>query len=117
MSKPIDLMTLEELRDYARSLEKRLAAYEQPDYVYFLHDPNANVIKIGHSRNVDERLKVLTRQTGRSLELMGVMRGDKYIKRNLQQQFKSLLTNNSEWFRADDTLLNYIKENTTQLSK
>lgn len=117
MSKPIDLMTLEELRDYARFLEKRLSAYEKPDYVYFLHDPDANVIKIGHSRNVPERLRVLSRQTGRSLELVGVLRGDKYTKRNIQQQFKPLLTNHSEWFRAEDTLLNYIKENTTQLLK
>jgi len=116
-AKSIDEMTIDELREYARSLEKRLAQYEKPDYVYFLHDAAAGVIKVGHSQAVQQRLKVLARQTGRDLVLMGVMPGDKYLKRRVQQQFKHLLTEDAEWYRAADELTDYIEANTTALPK
>ncbi|MEQ8674427.1 MAG: GIY-YIG nuclease family protein [Aggregatilineales bacterium] len=115
MPKPIDEMTLDELREYARELEKRLEKYEAPDFVYFLHDAMAQVIKVGHSRNVNERLRVLQRQSKRTLTLLGVMPGDKYVKRTIQQQFKTLLTADAEWYRADETLMAYINEHAVPL--
>lgn len=115
MAKSINQMTLEELRAYAHALEKRLAKYETPDYVYFLHDATAQVIKIGHSRNVNERLRVLQRQNANPLDLLGVMRGDKYLKRKIQQQFKAFLTADAEWYRAHNDLLNYIDDHAEPL--
>jgi len=116
-AKSIDKMTIDELREYARVLEKRLAQYEKPDYVYFLHDAAAGVIKVGHSQAVEQRLKVLSRQTGRDLILLGVMPGNKYLKRRVQQQFKHLLTGDAEWYTAADELMDYIEANTMQLPK
>ena len=113
--KAIDTMTLAELREYARELEKRLAKYEVPDTVYFLHDESAQVIKVGHSKNVNERLRVLERQSKRTLTLLGVIEGDKYLKRTIQQQFKTLLTADAEWYRVDETLMAYINEHAMPL--
>jgi hypothetical protein len=114
MRKSIDEMTEAEVRDYARELEGRLAALERVDYVYFFHDPTANVIKIGHSQNVPQRLVALRKADNRPLELLGVVRGDKHLKRRLQQQFDAHRVDDdgdrkSEWFAAADELMNYIR--------
>lgn len=124
--KAIDDMTEAEVRAYARALERQLAALEQPDYVYFAHDPAHAVIKIGHSRHVAQRLAALCRATQRELVLLGVQRGNKYLKKRLQKQFAHLAaaadgapladpTVKTEWFRAGADLLDYIRNQTHAL--
>lgn len=107
MRKSIDEMTEAEVRVYAKELEKQLARFVKPDYVYFMLDRAANVVKIGHSQNVLERLRVLQRSSGRTLELAGVVPGGKAFKKQLQQQFKHYRVDD-EWFRAEADVMDYI---------
>ena len=87
---------------------------EKPSYVYFFHDAAADVVKIGHSKDVDKRLQTISREYGKSLTVMGVQRGDKYVKMRLQKQFAAAATGD-EWFSLTDEVRAYIKANTTQL--
>lgn len=82
----------------------------KPDYVYFLLDSQINAVKIGHSQNVPDRVKVLTKQAGYDLSLLGVIEGGRTLKMRLQKQFKHLLTHNAEWFSATEELMNYIHD-------
>lgn len=110
MGKSIDDMTEAEVRAYAKELEIRLRAYEQPRYVYFLLDAEAGVVKIGQSANVAERVRVLSREVGRPLELLGVVPGDKHTKRQIKQQFRALVKAD-EWYIASPELVAFINEN------
>lgn len=109
MAKSIDAMSLDELRAYARQLEARLAVYERPHYVYFLHDADARIIKMGHSADVSARLRALRRQTGRALRVLGIMPGDKTHKRQIAARFQHLRTAEAEWYHAAPDLLTYIE--------
>jgi hypothetical protein len=106
--KTIDEMDEAELRAYARELERRLASMERIDFVYFMHDPEAQVVKIGHSKQVGQRLRALRQQTGRPLQVIGVTPGDKYLKRRMQLRFKAYMTDDAEWFEAAPELLAYV---------
>jgi hypothetical protein len=113
--KSLDEMTEAELRTYAHELEARLAQLERVDYVYFCHDAQSNTIKIGHSHNVRQRIAALSRQSGRTLMLLGVIVGDKYAKKRLQQQFAAYALADKEWFAADARLMDYIAAHAEQL--
>ena len=71
MTKSIDDMSEAEVRAYAKELEARLRAYETPRCGCFLLDAEAGAVKIGQSANVAERVRVLSREVGRPLELLG----------------------------------------------
>lgn len=114
MAKSIDDMTEAEVRAYARELEARLRTYEQPRYVYFLFDAEAGVVKIGQSADVTERARVLSREVGRPLELLGIMPGDKHLKRQVRQRFHAL-ARADEWYTAAPELLTFIRENAGEL--
>jgi len=87
---------------------------EKPDYVYFFHDTRENVVKIGHSRDVPKRLKTLSKEYGKPLTVLGIQRGDKYLKMRLQKQFADAATGD-EWFSYTDAVRDYITINTAQL--
>jgi len=87
----------------------------KPDYVYFLLDAEDHMVKIGHSKNVLDRMKVLSKQSGRTLELLGVIEGGRTLKMRLQKRFKPLLIDEDEWFSAEPELMDYIRDNTHAL--
>ena len=89
---------------------------EKPDYVYFFHDTSENVVKIGHSRDVPKRLKTLSKEYGKPLTILGVQRGDKYLKMRLQKQFTDAATGD-EWFTYTDAVSDYIATHTATLTQ
>jgi hypothetical protein len=76
-------------------------------YVYFVEALGRNEIKIGSSQNPDQRLCGLQTGNGSELKLLGAMRGDKELERQIQARFKHLRTpSDGEWFYG----LNELRE-------
>lgn len=82
--------------------------------IYFLQAEKGDKhIKIGFTDVYTHRSKTLNKQHG-TLNLLGVMDGDKAIERQLHAQFKALRINrHEEWFRVAPELLDFIAKNTT----
>ena len=85
-----------------------------PGYVYFIFNPDSNAIKIGFAKDVAKRLATLQTSSPNQLELLGVIktqsaRTAKQLEGTLHQQFAQLHIS-GEWFKAEEALLNYLKE-------
>lgn len=76
-------------------------------YVYFIKELALGSIKIGVSRNVEERLAVLQRGMPQKLECIGFIKGD-FKDENLLHDKFSHLRIRGEWFKADDELLDFL---------
>ena len=77
--------------------------------IYFLHAPGYKLIKIGYSTNVEKRIHDIT-STMPFVELkcLRIIDGQPSQERKLHLKFQDLRLNNSEWFKAEGKLLNYI---------
>lgn len=77
-------------------------------YVYFF--TNGVNIKIGYTKNsVKKRLKQLNTGSDMQLYYLGYLTGSKQTEKLLHQKFAHLKVRaNGEWFKADDSLLDYI---------
>ncbi len=85
-----------------------------PSYVYFIFNPDSNAIKIGFAKDVLKRLAALQTSSPGQLELLAVIktqnaRKAKQLEGTLHQQFAQLHIS-GEWFKAEKTLLNYLRE-------
>ena len=85
-----------------------------PGYVYFIFNLDSNAIKIGFAKDVQKRLAALQTSSPGQLELLGVIKTQsaktaKQLEGTLHQQFAQLHIS-GEWFKAEKTLLNYLKE-------
>ena len=76
-----------------------------PGYVYFIH--GGDRIKIGYSRDPEERLSTLQTSTADHLQIIGSIVGDKSKERSLHEQFGHLKIRN-EWFRPEADLIDFI---------
>lgn len=86
--------------DYSRS-------YREEGYVYFLHNPETDTIKIGYSKNPKRRIRSLQTANSAELETLKIVEGDEGYERSLHRQFSHLRIR-GEWFRADYELWDYI---------
>ena len=79
--------------------------------IYFIHDPEADRIKIGKARNLDERLYALRSQYGSSLSVMATMPGSFPEEGKLHQRFRHLRlpAPGREWFQTDKELIDFIE--------
>jgi hypothetical protein len=89
--------------------------------IYFIHDPEADRIKIGHSMSLEGRLLKLKADYGRdSLRVIAVMPGGILLEKQIHRDFDHLciIEANSqgkryrtEWFRPSSDLIDFIDEN------
>lgn len=85
-----------------------------PSYVYFIFNPDSDAIKIGFAKDVAKRLAALQTSSPSQLKLLAVIktqnaRTAKQLEGVLHQQFAQSHIS-GEWFKAEETLLNYLKE-------
>jgi len=81
---------------------------ESCQYVYFIHAIENNQIKIGRSKNPEQRLKQLSTGSCVELKLIGKVPGGHNLERQLHLRFTHLRSN-QEWFQATEELIDYIQ--------
>lgn len=77
------------------------ASEDEVRNVYFLLDREACQIKIGWTQNVKARIRDLTRQRGRPLELLGVLAGDYNLERAMHGRFRQWRVEGREWYSSE----------------
>lgn len=89
---------------------------EEEDRVYFILNPELNIIKIGISFNPFKRLYDLQSNYETNLKLLGFIKGGKSKENELHEQFKEYRLDigdfevmETEWFLFKGTLKEYIK--------
>lgn len=86
-------------------------AIDQPEvrgFVYFIHAPEINRVKIGFSTNLKERISALSMASPTELILMGSVHGTYADEAALHRRF-SALRHHREWFNGAATLISYIE--------
>lgn len=73
-----------------------------PTFVYFMLADG--LLKIGISQNVEQRRRGLESQSGRKLDVLGYIKGDRDLERSWHERYASY-REHGEWFRADNDLL------------
>lgn len=84
---------------------RRLAAIWQ---VYFVHAPDANLVKIGATTNLRARLLALQNASPVPLVLIQSIAGGKDEERVLHQRWAHLRSH-GEWFEASPELMHFIR--------
>lgn len=83
------------------------------DFIYFIHDPTTSTVKIGMSKNPEERIQILqssTPQTLHPIRYVQVKEGCGYdVERFLQNQFSHLHVKDG-WFQAEPEIMNFAKD-------
>jgi hypothetical protein len=64
-------------------------------------------LKIGHTRNINNRLRQLQVSSPVKLEVINLIKGDVNLEKELHNRFKELRVN-GEWFVYDAEILNYF---------
>ena len=77
------------------------------ELVYFIGDMNHGPIKIGKSKDVYKRLKVLQTGNPSFLEILGTKSGYPGLESKIHDKFKHLHIR-GEWFSRGSDLLEYI---------
>ena len=100
----------------AATEEKRLlshatATYEgERDVVYFLQAEERGRIKIGVTKNLEQRIRVLRAGSPVRLNIIGLVRGGRHMERMLHVAFAPLRCGRTEWFEPGESLLSYVRE-------
>jgi len=69
--------------------------------VYFLLDAEAAQVKIGLTGNLQRRIADLSRQRGRTLELLGTLKAGYDMERCLHQRFRGYRREGREWYSTE----------------
>lgn len=83
--------------------------------VYFIQNPITNLIKIGKSYTVCERLKALSKKCNVPLKLLGVVSGGYTIESDLHMQFSTDRVT-GEWFNPTTELLEFVEKYAVSLN-
>jgi len=83
------------------------AAVAALGYVYFMHDLDAKLVKIGFTRDMPRRLRTVQSASGRDLDLIGWIIGTTFDESRMHDRF-ARLRERGEWFRATPALLRDI---------
>lgn len=70
-------------------------------HVYFLLDRMACQIKIGVTDHLGDRVRRLTVERGRPLELLGVLRGGRRLENALHERFQPWRVEPHEWYSSE----------------
>ena len=82
------------------------------DFVYFIEAVGTDKIKIGVSKEPEERLKQLSTGSVVPLKLLGKVPGDAKTEKELQSKFDHF-RHDKEWFFASKELREYVLKNAT----
>jgi hypothetical protein len=77
--------------------------------IYFF-EGESRMIKIGRSRDVDQRKEHLQREYKETMRVLGIMRAPNPMEKELHARFKHLSRGN-EWFTPAEDLYQFILEN------
>jgi hypothetical protein len=97
-----------EAPNYAALSISRSTIKEEGEYIYFILNPRANMVKIGYSNNPERRLKALQVANCVPLRMLGYVEGNIYGERNLHALLK-LYHTNGEWFRYTKEVRDVIR--------
>jgi hypothetical protein len=85
---------------------KKLVDEKKASVVYFLK--GGELIKIGFTVDLDKRINAIQNMSPVQLRLLATMSGDKNTEQDIHKRFSHLRVH-GEWFKADASLLDYIK--------
>lgn len=92
-----------------RCLKERREGQNSKECVYFVLAQSSNAIKIGTTTDIKQRLKAIQCCQSEPLKLLKFIEGGSQLEAALHQKFR-MLHLSGEWFKADKSLLNYIKK-------
>lgn len=78
------------------------------DVVYFVHDLDLGMLKVGVSRKLDSRIRSMRANTASRIVLLGYVSGDRNLETVLHR-FLAPFHHCREWFRADDKVLAFVR--------
>lgn len=76
--------------------------------IYFVQSPDGGPVKIGHSTNIDVRIKQLRFQFGTPLVLLATMEGGRPEEQALHARFAAHRLGSTEQFRPVAEIMNFI---------
>ena len=76
-------------------------------YVYAISD--GSYIKIGISKNPQQRIKQLNTGNVKKLVLLGYFKGGRELEKHIHYKFRTVRYN-SEWMNPSDELVNYLNK-------
>lgn len=82
--------------------------------VYFAKVADQDLIKIGTTRNLEQRLVLLEKAIASKMELLGLIHGDYHMEHIVWEYFRLHIAKGDEWFSPCSELLEFIKTNTTK---
>lgn len=100
----------------ATAAPKEFALPEADESVYFIQAKSTGYIKIGYTRDLVQRLKVLQAHSGDHLELRIHANGSKAMEREIHRIYKDARVY-GEWFRPVPALLANIEQLRAGLGK
>lgn len=84
---------------------------ENSGYVYFIQSGENGPIKIGFTKNIENRMRALKTSSPYPLVLIGYFKSNRKLEKQLHRQFKEHKTKkNGEWFLPNAELLNLIEK-------
>lgn len=119
-------LTEKKIKDYARKKSderelqyeeqrrlNKLLPKEKPPIIgdlYLIHDSSSDVLKIGYTKNIENRLSSLQSATSHKLELLYLITGHAYREKEVHALFDVLrLSQKGEWFKYDNSIIDYFK--------
>ncbi len=105
----VGLRTIRVTRAAVLHWMRRSGWEEQPTTLYFIEAVGLNLIKIGHTTDIRERLSRLQMGCPVELRILFVIPGTANDETRLHFRFHELHAR-GEWFRAESALLDYIEE-------
>jgi len=80
------------------------------ELVYFVQAEGQGHIKIGTTKNLARRIKVLRASSPVPLRLVGLLRGGRRLERLLHLAFAPLRRGRTEWFEPGESLVSYVRD-------
>ncbi len=102
-----ELTPASERQAAAREREARMRAKEQSTLVYFIQDTGLGNIKIGFTKDLQERLLKLQTSAAHELKVLKSLPGGRKKEYALHKQFEHLRIG-GEWFKPEPELLDFI---------
>ncbi len=97
---------------YRRDTEQRLLRG-----VYFIYCHLAGRVKIGHTKNLEQRFAFLSVACPGPIRLLGFISAidSKSVESRIHQQFKHLHSGHGEWFYVRKDILEFVANNAEQV--
>lgn len=103
---------MEQSREYGFNpfVRDRERLISRPNLVYITHDMTDDLIKIGTTGNLKNRLRSLYGRKGHIFKTLALMQGSFNTEHCVHQRFKDHLVSGREWFRPHKDIYDFIEE-------